>query len=93
MAMFTIRVELHDATWTDYNNLATQLGRQGITDIIQADNGNRYKLPPAEYNYVGNATLDQVYNAVNKVASTLGKRFAVLANEVTSRTWTGLSRV
>lgn len=93
MAIFTIRVELHDATWTDYSNLATRLAQQGITDIIQADNGTRYKLPPAEYSYVGNVTLEQIYGTVNRVTSTLGKRFAILANEVSSCKWTGLSPV
>lgn len=91
MAMFTIRVELHDATWQDYNDLAKRLAQHGIIDVITADNGKRYKLPPAEYNFVGNATVQQVHDAVVAVAGALGRRFGVVINEVTNRSWQGLS--
>lgn len=90
MAKFTIRVELHNATRIDYDDLAKRLARHSITDEILASDGKRYKLPPAEYNYVGNATLDQVYDTVKTVAESVGRKFAILANEVTSRNWVGL---
>jgi hypothetical protein len=90
--MFSIRVELHNANWSDYVKLAESLSRVGITDIITADNGVRYKLPPAEYNYVGNSTLDRVYEAAKTAAASTGRTYAVVANEATRRMWVGLDK-
>lgn len=93
MTLCTFRVELHGASHTDYANLSEQLARHSITDIVQADSGKWYKLPPSEYSYIGNATLDEVYDTVKSVTETLGKQFAVLASEVTRRSWIGLEKM
>lgn len=90
MTRLTIRIELHDATRSEYADLAKRLARHEITDEIVADNGKRYKLPPAEYNYVGDATFDEVYSTAKSVAGSLGKKFAVLASKSTRRSWDGL---
>lgn len=93
MAMFSIRVELHGATGSDYNSLAEHLRQRGIVDVITDDNGLRYKLPPAEYNYVGNATLEQVFASVEGAAKLVGRAYAIIANEAVRRRWTGLPYV
>jgi hypothetical protein len=89
--MFSIRVELHYASREDYVTLAESLGRVGIVDTVVGDNGVRYKLPPAEYSYVGNATLNQVFEAARTAANSTGRTYAVVANEVLRRTWIGLA--
>jgi hypothetical protein len=93
MASFTIRVELHDANWQHYVDMAKDLATKGITDVIAADNGTNYKMSPAEYNYVGNASADNVLEAVKASAAQTGKRYAAMVTEATRRTWIGLEPI
>lgn len=93
MSSFTIRVELHDANWQHYVDMAKDLAAKGITDIITADNGTSYKMSPAEYDYVGSASIDDVLNVVVASAAKTGKRHAVLVTEATRRKWIGLQPV
>ncbi|MET3382708.1 hypothetical protein [Variovorax paradoxus] len=94
MADFTIRVVLHDnATWQDYTNLASNMAARGMVDVIIADDGRRYKLPPAEYTYSGNATINQVRSSAVDAAAKTGKRNAVLVTQATGRSWNGLEEV
>lgn len=91
--MFTIRVELHDATWRDYVDLANDLATKGITDVVTADDGSSYKMSPGEYSYVGVATIDAVYNAAVLSAAKTGRRYAVFVSEAVRRKWIGLPAV
>lgn len=89
---YTIRVELHDADWSHYVVLAQQLAARGITDVITADNGVRYTMPPAEYNYTGAADLQTVLNMAKAAANATGKRSAVLVTQSAGRMWDGLEK-
>ena len=80
MASFTIRVELHDANWQHYVDMAKDLATKGITDVIAADNGTSYKMSPAEYSYVGNASADSVLEAVKAVQRARDARRAAMAS-------------
>ena len=92
MANFTIRVVLHDnATWDDYTRLASALAARNITDVITADNGARYKMPPAEYQCHGNLTAVDVRGIVESAAGTIGKPFGVLVTEGNTRAWSRLA--
>jgi hypothetical protein len=93
MSAYTIRVELHDANWQHYVDMARDLATKGITDVITADDGASYKMSPAEYNYVGPGSIDDVLNAVKASAATTGKRHAAFVTEATRRKWTGLEAV
>jgi hypothetical protein len=93
MSSFTIRVELHDANSQHYVDMAKDLARQGITDVITADNGTSYTMSPAEYNYIGNASADDVLEAVKASAAKTGRRYAVFVTEAIRRTWVGLQQV
>ena len=90
MSMFTIRVELHAAEWADYVKLAKLLAAYGITDVIKDDQGRSFKMPPAEYNYVGNRTLQEVFASVEAAAQAVGRKYGILVNEATGRRWIGL---
>jgi len=92
MARYTIRIELHDATWDDYVEMYKHLATQGITDIITSDDGVRYKMPPAEYNYDGNATRAQVLEMAKASAGKVVRSYAVLVTESNGRTWHGLAK-
>ena len=93
MASFTIRVELHDANWQHYVDMARDLATKGITDVITDDKGTSYKMSPAEYNYQGNASASDVLESVKASAAKTGKRHAVFVTEATRRTWFGLESV
>jgi hypothetical protein len=90
MALYIIRVELHDATWQHYVDMAKDLATKGITDVIVASNGNSYKMSPAEYNYVGPENIEAVLNAVKASAAKTGKRHAVFVTEANQTKWEGL---
>ena len=87
MPSYTIRVELHDATWSDYTNLAARLAQHGISDVVTSDAGHRYEMPPAEYNYDGALQLRDVYAKVDAVAKASGRRYHLLVTESAGRLW------
>ena len=90
MSRYTIRVELHDASWQDYVDLARRLAAHGIVDVIRSDDGRTYKLPPAEYNYQGPATRDQILTVAKDCAASVVSSYAVLVTDAVARTWHGL---
>lgn len=93
MAKYTVRVELHNATWQEYVDLAKSLAARGIVDVIRADNGTLYKMPPAEYNYEGPMTREQVLQTTKACAAGVVASYAVLVTESNGRVWHGLSVV
>ncbi|MGZ9027391.1 MAG: hypothetical protein ACXW2U_08975 [Telluria sp.] len=92
MTAFSIRVELHDATSADYAKLADRLAAREVVDVIRNDKGELFKLPPAEYNFEGNATLDNVYEAVCTITATIGRKYAVVVTQAARRMWCNLPR-
>lgn len=90
MANFTVRVELHEAEWTDYEQLHAAMEEKGFSRLIKADNGSTYHLPWAEYTGTANLTSTQVLDIARTAAATTGKRNAVLVTEAVSRAWAGL---
>ena len=93
MAQFIVRVELHDGTRDDYTRMHQLLAAQGIVDIITSSDGKRYKLPPAEYTYVGNATIDQVRATCQQAAAKVVQSYAVLVTQSVRIAWSGLQEV
>jgi hypothetical protein len=94
MASFTIRMVLHDyATALDYQLLSNALALNNITDVVMADNGTRWKMPPGEYQFVGNLTIQQVHNICASAANSTRKRHSILITELGGRFWTGLEQV
>jgi hypothetical protein len=93
MASYTIRIELHNASWDEYEAMYEHLEAQGITDIITSNDGARYKMPPAEYSYMGNATRAQVLDMAKASAAKVVHSYAVLVTESAGRTWHGLEKV
>jgi|SRR5579863_2344245 len=92
MAAFTTRVELHNATWDDYVRLHQAMRGQGFTTTITSDAGETYDLPPAEYNFEGQATLSAVVEKAKRAAASVKSSFAVLVTEAVGRSWFGLTK-
>jgi hypothetical protein len=91
MAQFTVRVELHEAQWTDYNTLHAAMERQGFSRLIKGDDGHTYQLPWAEYDGAANLSSLQVLALAQTAANTTGKKNSVLVTEAKYRAWSGLS--
>lgn len=90
MNRFTIRIELHDAPWADYEAMYAHLEKHKIVDVIASENGMRYKLPRAEYCYEGKATRAQVLDMAKQSAARVASSFAVFVTESAGRSWHGL---
>jgi hypothetical protein len=90
MANFTVRVELHQATYADYDVLHAAMEGQGFSRSITADNGQIYRMPWAEYNGSGNLSCEQIRDIARSAANTTGKSNAVFVTEAQSRAWIGL---
>jgi hypothetical protein len=89
---FTVRVELHDATEEDYEQLHAAMEQQGFSRLIESDDGIVYHLSTAEYNYHGEEPSGDVLGGARRAASTTGLSFAVLVTESKGRTWHGLNK-
>ena len=90
MAQFTVRIELHEARWADYDTLHAAMAQHGFSRLITSDQGRTYQLPWAEYDCTGNFTSMQVLGIAQTAAATTGKKTSILVTEVRSRAWSGL---
>lgn len=93
MASFTIRIELNNATWDNYEELYRHFAAVGITDDISSDSGVTYRMPPAEYNYQGSVTGAQVLALAKAAAAKVVLKYSVLVTESAARTWHGLEKI
>jgi hypothetical protein len=93
MAKFTVRVELHGASYSDYEVLHASMERRGFSRLVTSDDGKTYHLPTAEYDKRGEFSRQQVLDSAEAAAAETGKSFAVLVTESQGRTWIGLTEV
>ena len=91
MANFTVRVELHNAQWSDYDQLHAVMERKGFSRQITSDDGKTYQMPWAEYNGSANLTSAQIRDIAKAAADTTGKQNSVFVTEAATRAWIGLS--
>jgi hypothetical protein len=91
MASFTVRVELHQASYQDYENLHAAMARAGFSRFITSDDQKVYQLPTAEYDRECNVTIAQVLEQARAAANSTGKTNAVLVTEAGRRMWNGLA--
>lgn len=76
MANYLARVELHKATYEDYETLHEAMRQRGFSRVIVANDRKKYRLPTGTYVVEGtNATLEQAYNAATAAATDTGKSF------------------
>lgn len=90
MANFTVRVELHQASYADYETLHAAMEQQGFSRQIKADDGRTYQMPWAEYDGAGNLTSAQVRDIAKIAADTTRKQNSIFVTEVVTRAWVGL---
>lgn len=91
MAQFTVRFELHDAQWADYDKLHTAMERKGFSRQIRGDDRRNYQLPWAGYDSAANLSSIQVLAIAQSAANTNRKKNSILVTEANHRAWSGLS--
>jgi hypothetical protein len=94
MPSFTTRVELHKAVETDYENLHSEMAKEGFSRTITSDDKVTYHLPTAEYNLIdSNLTRANVLEKAKKAAKKTGKENSIIVTESNGRTWHNLDAV
>lgn len=94
MAMFTVRVELHNADSNDYENLHQEMEAAGFSRTITTTSGEVYQLPNAEYSYTGDKTTEQVRDLASDTAKKVKANPAILVTKSDgTRRWSGLNKV
>jgi hypothetical protein len=90
MSQFTVRIELHEAQWADYDALHAAMAQHEFSRLITGDDGRTYQLPWAEYDGTGNLSSMQILGIAQNAAATTGKKNSVLVTEAKNRAWSGL---
>lgn len=76
MANYLARVELHNATYQDYEALHGAMKRRGYARSIVSNDRKRYRLPTGTYvAESSNVTLEQAYSAAVSAANDTGNSF------------------
>lgn len=86
MTTFIVRVELHGAEPSDYEELHEKMEGKGYSREITADSGNQYQLPDAEYILYPATGLsaEDVSQEVYKIAGSVKSEPGVLVTEAAS---------
>ena len=91
MSYYVTRVELHYATYEDYENLHAAMQTAGFSRFIVGDDGQTYRLATAEYVITGDYDVAAVREAAAKAAALTGKAFAVIVTRGANVSWQGLA--
>jgi hypothetical protein len=92
MANYIARVELHNATYEDYENLHASMQTRGYSRTIVGGKGVVCKLPTGAYVARNTSVaIDVALNAAVAAAHETGKNSAVIVADWTQASWQGLS--
>jgi hypothetical protein len=91
MAKYLLRVELHGATWNDYETLHSEMAYRGFSREVTSDDGRTYQLPTAEYVTQKSTGLEDVRALAAEAAKRTGRRFGVIVAEYSRSAWVGLA--
>ena len=90
MARFLVRVELHGASWDDYERLHAEMEYRGFSREVTSDNGRSYQLPTAEYVIRTEVGLEAVRTLAANAAEATGQKYGVIVAEYSRSAWVGL---
>ncbi|ELX08181.1 MULTISPECIES: hypothetical protein [Oxalobacteraceae] len=93
MINYIIYVSFTDAKPDSIERLSIELSKYNIAAGIKADDGRAYFLPPGTFTYNGQETINEVRDAIYRLAETIQPGAMVLATEATTISWTGLKEV
>lgn len=91
---FTVRVELLNIEYDNsaYSILHQAMEDAGFTKTIKGSDGAVYNLPPAEYNYVGTKTAEEILDLAGSATLKTKHKSAILVTESSGRKWRGLEK-
>jgi len=94
MPSFTVRIELHHASETDYHTLHEEMEGRKFLRKIKDSEGVWHQLPTAEYNYVEEGlTKYDALKLAKEAASVTNRKYWVLVTESAGRTWANLPEI
>ena len=93
MVNYIISVGFNEADADATARLNTELAKYNIAGGIKADDGKGYYLPPGNYCYSGVEPINEVRDAIHRLAVTIKPNPMVLVTEVTTVSWSGLTLV
>jgi hypothetical protein len=94
MANFFARVELHSATYADYENLHSYMQQRGYPRFIKGDDGKNYQLPTGTYVSAGSHTsADGALQDAVAAATATGRNSSVIIADWISAKWQGMPTV
>ena len=93
MASYIARVELHSATYADYEILHPAMAAQGFQRYIYADTGSSYWLPTGTYAGTG-LSIDRAtaLSRAQAAATKTGKSYSAIIAEYSGANWIGLEK-
>jgi hypothetical protein len=91
MAKYLVRVELHGATWDNYETLHSEMSDRGFSREVRSDDGRTYQLPTAEYIIHTSSGLEDVRTLAAAAAKTTQCNFGVIVAEYSRSAWVGLA--
>lgn len=91
MPNYIARVELHSASYADYENLHVYMQHAGYERTIKGDDGKTYQLPTGTYVNNGRfPSLVVAQQAAVSAANATGKNSSVIVADWNSARWQGL---
>ena len=93
MLSYTTRIVLYDANRDDYERLHQYMEAVGFARTITSEDGKKYQLPDAEYDFSGKEKRDEVLIKAKVAAAATTKKYSVLVTESAGRTWFQLDPV
>lgn len=92
MANYIARVELHSATYDDYEELHDSMSQQGYARMIRGGDGKDYHLPTGTYVMRNtSATRSDALDRAGTAAQQTGKKSSIIVADWESATWRGLA--
>jgi hypothetical protein len=93
MARYIARVELHAASYANYEFLCLQMAQRGFTRTVEGANHTVYQLPTGTYFIDSDIALREVLSRAGAAANATLKSSAVLVAEWREAMWQGLTAV
>ncbi|WP_017346152.1 type V toxin-antitoxin system endoribonuclease antitoxin GhoS [Pantoea sp. A4] len=94
MATFTVRVELHNADYDDYELLHKKMNAKGYKRTVTASSGTEHHLPDAEYTFESSSKDESaVADEVKAIADSVKNGSGVLVTKSAGRAIRGLKVV
>jgi len=93
MINYIIQVSFTDAAADTIVRLSQELSKYNIAAGVRADDGRAYHLPPGAFMYHGSETINEVRDAVHRLAETIQPGASVLVTEAASLSWSGLQEL